>query len=70
MQTREEAMFPLATTMVNWLLYHIGSSEESMKASQDPVVEVNCVPQFICSPVFHNVAVVGDTVFKEVITLK
>lgn len=36
--------FQLATTMVNWLLYHIGSSEGSMKASQDPFVEVNYVP--------------------------
>lgn len=50
MQTWEEAMFPLATTIVNWWLSHTGSSEESMKASRDPVVEVNCVPQFVCPP--------------------
>lgn len=41
-----------------------------MKASQDPFVEVNYVPQFVCPPVFPNVTVVGDTVFKEVIKLK
>lgn len=30
-----------------------------------PCQGLNCVPQFLCPPVFHNVTVFEETVFKE-----